>query len=329
MKKKVQKRPLTSLSIVALITLLLGACASAAAPRPSYAPETGYADSLEAAPMEPVAEIEEAFTGSETQNLRDATQGQIDRVVIKNANLTIVVSDPSESMDAITKLAEELDGFVVNANMYKQELESGVQVPRASITIRVPAESLITALDRIKAESDQSPLNEGLNSQDVTSEYVDLQSRLRNLENTEAQLTEIMEEANKTEDVLAVYNQLVNIRGQIEVIKGQLKYFDEASRLSSISVELVADAAVQPLTIGGWQPEGVAKEAVQALINTLKFIANAVIWIVIYLLPTLLVLYLIIFLPLSLVWKAWRKRRARRKAESIEPSPQAQTGEGE
>jgi hypothetical protein len=225
-------------------------------------------------------------------------------------------------MDAIAEMAEEMGGFVVNANLYKQELDGGVQVPRASITVRVPAEMLNDALNQIKAESDQDPLSESIDSQDITREYVDLQSRLKNLQATEAKLTEIMDEATKTEDVLSVYNQLVQVREQIEVIQGQIKYYQESASLSAISVELLANEAVRPLTIGGWQPVGVAKSAIQTLINTLKFLVNAVIWIVIYILPVLLLLYLIFVLPLSLVWRAWRKRRRERKAAETKAETQ-------
>jgi hypothetical protein len=107
----------------------------------------------------------------------------------------------------------------------------------------------------------------------------------------EDQLTEIMGSANRTEDVLAVYNQLVQVREQIEVIKGQMQYYEQSAAMSAISVDLLANAAVQPLTVGGWQPEGTAREAVQALINTLKTLGSLVIWIVIWLVPVLLVLF--------------------------------------
>lgn len=305
-----------SWTLSAIGILLLSACAAPQAA--SFAPEyeKGVAEAPAAPPLaEPVERAGEADYGATTNISYQTTE----RVVIKDANLTLVVQDPSESMGSISQMAEEMGGFVVSANMYMQELESGAQVPRASITIRVPAERLNEALSRIKDQSDQDPLSENISSQDVTSEYVDLQSRLRNLENTEAQLTEIMGSATKTEDVLAVYNQLVQVREQIEVIKGKIKYYEESAAMSAVSTELIADEAVQPLTIGGWQPQGVAKSAIQALINSLKFLANAVIWIVLFFVPAILVLYVIFFLPLSLLWRAWRRRRGQRNKAPVTP----------
>jgi hypothetical protein len=251
-----------------------------------------------------------------------APPAQADRLVIKNGSLSIVVDDPVKSMDSITALAEEMGGFVVSANLTETILDSGDKAPSATITIRVPAERFDEAMKRIKAESKQLPQNENVNSQDVTSEYTDLQSRLRNLEAAEKQLTEIMGSAIRTEDVLSVYNQLVQVREQIEVIKGQIQYYEQSAAMSAISVTLTANAAVQPLTIGGWQPVGVARDAIQSLIDALKVLGNLVIWIVLFLLPVLLVLYVIFVLPLSLVFRAWRRRRARTKSiQAVPPAP--------
>jgi hypothetical protein len=313
MRGKPNKPSVFIYTLFALLSILLGAC-SAASPT-ATAPELSRGDAGAGAPA-PALPPQEAAPGLSVANSSNSAQASaqaIERIVIKNASLTIVVPDPAVSMDHIASLADEMGGYVVSANQFQSQLQSGASVPRASIKIRVPAERLNEALSRIKAESDRDPQNESVDSQDVTSDYTDLQSRLRNLENTEAQLTKIMDAATKTEDVLSVYNQLVSIREQIEVIKGQIKYYDESAALSSISTELIANAAVRPLTIGGWQPAGVAKDAVQALINTMKFLGNAAIWILIYVLPVLVVLYIVFLLPLRLAWRALRRRQKRNK----------------
>jgi hypothetical protein len=296
-----------------LLALLLGACSSAAStprPNPSIIDKSAN-DQAPAAPAESRAagQVSNALGSS-------VPQQSIQRIVIVNASLSLAVVNPEQSMDRIRQMASDMGGYVVSANLYQETLDNGNQAPHATIKIRVPAERLNEALDKIKSESSRPPLSESQDSQDVTSDYTDLQSRLRNLQNTEQQLTKIMDAATKTEDVLSVYNQLTQVREQIEVIQGQIKYYDESAALSAVSVDLNSNEAVLPLTIGGWQPVGVARNAVQALINTVKVIANAAIWVIIYVLPVLLVLYVVFILPLSLIWRAWRRRRARNKAAS-------------
>jgi hypothetical protein len=303
--------------LIFLITILALVLAACSAQSEEYAPmempvvQEVYVES------ERVAADSSYPSGGGMASSAPVANTTIERLVIKNASLSIAVDDPEASMDLITALAEELGGYVVSAYMYQTTLESGAQVPHASVSIRIPAERLDEVLETIKAETTQPLISENIDSQDVTADYVDLSSRLTNLEATEEQLQQIMDEAVKTEDVLAVYSQLTYIREQIEVIKGQMKYYEEASRLSMVSVELIANEAVQPLTIGGWQPEGVAKSAVQALINTVKFLAEAGIWIVIYILPVAL---LIFGPPALIVWAIMRRRAKRRKANSTPPA---------
>lgn len=303
--------------LVAAAMLLLSACGAA-----SQAEDRSYGRVASSAP-EPAMEM--GFDESERggNSFSGSVPSETQRLVIKNADISIVVIDPPSSMERISQLAEELGGYVVTANLHQTRLDSGQEVPRGSMTIRVPAEDLDAALERIEAESDRLPLSRNISSQDVTREYTDLESRLRNLESAEAQLQEIMASAFQTEDVLEVYNELVQVREQIEVIKGQMQYYKQSAALSAISIELIANEAVQPLSIGGWQPVGVAKDAVQTLIDTLKFLANAAIWVVLYLTPVLAVIYVVLVLPLSLVWRYWRKRRAQRNTAPSTPSEEA------
>lgn len=260
-----------------------------------------------------------AYEGVESASLVVPSESAADRLVIRNADLRIVVDDPVSALDEISQMAEKMGGFVVQSNLYKTQTEEGVETPEASITIRVPAERLNDALAQIKSlvkDKNTDILSENVSGQDVTKEYTDLKSRLTNLENTEKQLQRIMEEATKTEDVLAVYNQLVSVREQIEVLKGQIKYYEESAALSMISVTLKASATVKPLTIGKWQPIGVARDALQATLKTYKFLANAAIWIVLYFIPVAVV----IILPIWLIIQGLR-HLSQRKPKPAQPKP--------
>ncbi|MCD6426080.1 MAG: DUF4349 domain-containing protein [Anaerolineales bacterium] len=293
------------LIFLSLVVLLLASCAGKSSI--GYAPDAMYES---AAPM--ARGVADSYAG-DVDNSAYANDGlQIQesqvRMVIKNASLSIVVEEPGVSIEAISKLASDLGGFVVSSNLYRTQTANGLEVPQANITIRVPADTLDQALAEIKSGAGQI-LNENVSGQDITQEYTDLESRLRNLERAEEQLTEIMEQAWETEDVLVVYNRLVEVQEQIELIKGQMKYYEQSAALSAISINIQANEAVQPLKIGNWQPVGVAKRALQALINTLKFLADMLIWIVLYIMPVVLIL----FFPVRWLWRWLKKTNAKRK----------------
>jgi len=142
---------------------------------------------------------------------------------------------------------------------------NNIEVPEGNINIRIPSEKLDEALENIK-ESVVDINYENRSGEDVTSQYVDLDSRLKVLRATEESFLEILDNAETTEDTLAVYAQLRQIQTEIEVIEGQMKYYRESAALSSVRVTLVAEETVKPIEIGGWKLQGTANDAVQDLI---------------------------------------------------------------
>ena len=208
----------------------------------------------------------------------------VERIVIQNADVAIVVKDVEARMRDIEVMAQQMGGFVVSSNLYQSYTNSYIEVPEAQVVIRVPAEKLEDALKKIKADVVEVR-TETRSGQDVTAEYVDLKSRLANYEAAEKQLNDIMETATDTEDVVNIFNQLVYYREQIELVKGQIKYYEEAAALSAITITIIAEEKEQPIEIGGWEPQGVAKEAVQDLIYFFQDFVNFLIRFVIYVLP--------------------------------------------
>ena len=306
-----------------MVSLLLAACSSQAySEAPAYDSFGEYESAPGMVEMEEMPASEYMDDGGNSISAYDSGTASeyvvAQRVVIMNADISIVVDDPVEKMDFIVSLADDLGGFVVTSQQYKTYTGSGVEVPVADITIRVPAENLYDTLDKIKAlvEDQETDIRtESVSGQDVTQEYTDLKSRLTNLEYAETQLQVIMEEAYQTDDVLAVYRELTLIQEEIEVIKGKIRYYEESAALSAISISLVAKESIQPLTVGKWEPKGVALDAIQALIDVLKFFAEAGIWLVLFFLPVLLVLAIPVVLFILLVRWLIRKLRKGRKSK--------------
>ena len=142
----------------------------------------------------------------------------------------------------------------------------------------------------------------------MTEEYVDLQSRLKNLEATEAQLLKIMERSGTIPDVLAVQRELTNVRGQIEMTKGRMQYLERNVEMASITVNLALAEEVLPIPPSEkWLPVYVAKRAWRSVLANLRAISYLLIWIGVYSL---------IWLPLGLVvWQGrkWWQRRKRKE----------------
>jgi hypothetical protein len=209
----------------------------------------------------------------------------VDRLIIRNAWLDLVVPDTEDALDEIEDVVREMDGFVVESNVYQYG-----ESKRATVQIRIPADKLDEALEHFRGMATEVR-SENISGQDVTDEYVDLQSRLRSKEATEAKLLEFLEEAEDTEAALEVYAQLERIQTDIEVIKGRMQYLEQSAAMSSVTIELTPDELAQPIEIGGWHPEGTLRDSVEALIRVLQFLADAIIVIVVVVLPVVIVIF--------------------------------------
>jgi hypothetical protein len=207
------------------------------------------------------------------------------------------------------RMANDLKGFVASSSTAKD----GNDV-RAQMVLRIPSEHMDEALGRLRALAVEVR-EEGVSGDDVTGEYVDLNSRLKNLEAAEEQLRGILARADKTEDVLQVFEQLKNVRGEIEQVKGRMQFLSQAAAMATINLTLLPDKPAQPVEAPGWRPEGVAKSALETLIRSLQSLVNVGIWLALYILP----MAVLVIAPFALVI-ALLQRRSRRRATSAPPA---------
>lgn len=287
------------------LTLVVAGCAGVAAPTeaPMEYYEEAEAPQAQDAAVAPEAPAERS-SGA-------ADYAAVERLIIRNARLDIVVPDTETALDEVNGLVDELEGYVVESNVsqYQQGL-------RATVRFRVPAESFDVALERVR-ELATDVRGENVSGQDVTEEYVDLASRLRFLEATEERLLEFLEEAEDTEAALAVYEQLQQIQADIEQVKGRMQYLEQSAAMATISLDITPDELAQPIEVGGWHPEGTARDALQSLIRVVQFLVDAAIVILILVIPTLILIALPI-VGLFFLFRAVVRRRRARKAGKAE-----------
>lgn len=312
------------------ISLILSACGAAATPQAHTSLSFGAPALAGAAPatQAPAAVAPLPFVNDQAQsaapNAPGGTTGNpapssSPRLVVQTAELTIVVKDVNARATAIQSMATAMGGFVVSANIYETEASDGTQVPQADLVVRVPADQLNSGLSQIKAGT-VDVKNETRTGQDITEQYVDLQSQLTAKQAEADQLTKIMLNATKTQDVLAVYQELQQVETDIEVLKGQIKYDQQSASLSAITVHIVAEQTVKPLQVAGWQPQGVARDAIQNLIFFWQDFINILITFVLYTLPVLITIAIPIFLIYLLL--RWFFRKIRKPKAKAEPAPE-------
>lgn len=165
--------------------------------------------------------------------------------VIKNAQLEVRVAKDSfqDKFNSASRVAEEFGGFVTGS----QTSETEGRIASGTITMRIPSERFQAALARLRELGEVSAENQS--GQDVTSEFVDLEARLRHLKSQETFYLRLMDQARTISDMIQIQQQLQSVQLQIEQIQGRLEFLRDQTSLASVSVRLF-EAGAAPFTPG-------------------------------------------------------------------------------
>jgi len=222
----------------------------------------------------------------------------IDRKIIKSAyiELEIEVGKFESSLFKIASFAEQNGGFISNTQSYS---DSEGKLTSGRVTVRIPCGSFDSIVGKIRKMGTIESIN--ISGQDVTQEYVDLESRLKNLEAQEEVLLGLMRQSESVADSIEVQRELSNVQGEVEVIKGRIKYLDSMVSFSTIEVFLHEP---EPIAASGW---GFLDALKRGLRGAVKVFNGTVVFLIV--ISPLLVLIAII---LVIVWLAVRARKRRR-----------------
>jgi hypothetical protein len=297
-----KKNRLTPMIALLLILALLSGCA------PQIVEKVVEKEVMvERAPEATRAAEAPAYAGDSSQSAADEGGYVGERMIIQTVDMSIVVENTEKVLDELNAMAKSYKGYIADSRKWYQNDQAF-----ASVTLRVPAESLDEVLGKIHGLALKVE-NENKGGQDVTEDYTDLSARLRNMEAAEkellALLTEVRENQGKAEDILAVYRELTNIRSQIESLKGRTQYLERMTALATITVQIRPKEAPRPVVEEyRWSPLITVNKALRAFVVVLQRLADLAIILVIFS-PFVLVPLAVIWLIVHLVRRAKRRKK--------------------
>lgn len=196
------------------------------------------------------------------------------RMVSKNAYISMVVKDVTAALNAMTGIAEGAGGYVITSSLSNPEGNG-----YATVSVRVLSSSLQIVLDSFKKLGIKT-VSENIEGTDITDQFKDVQEHLRVILETKTKFEAMLKSSVDVQDSLSVLREIQSLQYQIDQLRGEERYLSESAKYSRITVNISMDEYELPYAPEEpWSGEAVLKNAVRELIRTLRGYAERLIWI--------------------------------------------------
>lgn len=243
-----------------------------------------------------------------TDSAGDVISTLVASQIVKTGQMSLEVGGIDDAVGRAEAAVTGLGGFVDSSNQYG----TGDQTV-ASITFRIPVAKWDEALADMRKLGSRV-LSEQTSTADVTTQVVDLDARISNLQSTETALQAIMARASAIPDVIAVENQLSDTQGQIEELTAESKQLKDQAAMSTLTVSFQLPSSVISQATQDWTLSSQIDQAGAALVRIGQGLATFLVWIVVVALPIGIALALLVGIGLAV--RRLRRGPSRRSAQA-------------
>ncbi len=231
-------------------------------------------------------------TGDSDDSAEVSTEGAVvetTRMIIHQASLSVNVKELDKAQANIEQKVAQYGGYIVESNVYQED----DQTSSGNMVVRIPEKHFEKFLADAEGQA-AKVLERNVTGQDVTEQYVDLQSRVKSKRAVEERLLAFMSKAQKTEDLLKISSDLAKVQEEIEVMVGKMKYLENQTSFSTVELLMYENKVVVPeiesKELNTWEK---TKKQLATSTNSLLATGSALIIFFIGNLPVLLILTLI------------------------------------
>ena len=328
MKKKMnQKRTGLCLTGLLLAASLFTGCGSskesysAAAAENSAAYDTGgvYATADTAA----AAEIDYEFSVSEEAKFEEAgmeplgeNAQAVERKLIKTVDLSVETEEYDTLLANLEQQIAGLGGYIEYQNQYNGSYYSGYQDTRnAYMQIRIPVEHMDEFVVNVGEWTNIRNKEERV--EDVTLQYVDLESRKKALTTEQDRLLELLEKAESVEDIISIEARLSDVRYELESMESQLRTLNNQIDYSTINLNIQEVRRLTPT-----EEKSVWDKMRNGFVKTIYNIGDDIeygfIWFVVNI--PYFIIWIVIIAVVIIGFRAWRKKRRKKQAQQDTPT---------
>ena len=284
------------LCIVVLLALFVAACSGAA---------TSSSGTNAASVPAPAGK-----NAAPSSNLQKSP-GRTQQYLIKTLNITMEVKDTQRVANDLQSWISTTDPLSTAQNINYQQVGDNLYDVSMAFSVQASLFPRIESyLNSYPVQHNGRLLSTNMSTQDVSSDYVDTQSRLNNLRGEQQRLLTLLSHANALGDVLSIDQRLTDVEGQIEQIEAYLNDLNGQTTCYNISVNLQpSQAALTPST--GWSISSIWQGALSAAIAFGQVLATVLVWLVVfsvYIIPAALIVWFV---------QRWRRAQVQRTASAV------------
>lgn len=269
---------------------------SAVATEGAYASDNIYAQE---APAEEAVEEEMATDAGEGKAVAS------NRKLIKNVGMNVETEEFDTLVSTVENKTESLGGYIEDMNVYNGSSLYGQTNRNAYLIIRIPKERLDEFVSEVAEVSNVISRNE--NTQDVTMQYVDLESHKKALQIEQERLLELLEQAESMEDIVTLEARLSEVRYELESMESQLRTYDNLVDFATVRLDISEVEQLTPVeevSTGERMVDGFV-QSVHNLFGGLKDFGIGFVICLPY-----LIFWGLIFFGILLLIRRFKKRRA-------------------
>lgn len=197
----------------------------------------------EEAPAEEYLETEEGSGISSTAGIDSITSTS--QKLIKTVSMTMETKEFDPLIENIRSKVEELGGYIESSEVSGSSYYSVYESRYAWMTLRIPSDRLDGFVTIVSELGNVVNKNEFV--QDITLQYVDVESHKKALETEQNRLLELLEKAESMEDIIAIESRLSEVRYELQSYGSTLRTFDNQVSYSTVELNIREVERVAPV----------------------------------------------------------------------------------
>jgi hypothetical protein len=193
--------------------------------------------------------------------------------VIRQAQLSVTVTSGSfdSKLSQVRTLVEAQGGFIAGTDAQANPAATDNRIRTGVINFMVPAANFDATIDQLSNVGKVDAVH--ISGTDVGAQYVDLRARLANAEAQRNAMLALLTKAQTISDIIQVQNQIGQITGLIEQLKGQIKYLDDHTAYSTVTVTLTeAGAPAKTAPVDSWGFATALTDAAHNFVTTINYV---------------------------------------------------------